>query len=64
MALGSIEDFGGSADKEEEEFVVIDVVDSRFDVGKKKVDEVEETGADRKESSRGLRLGYASVEGG
>ena len=41
MALDSTEDIGGSADKEEEEFVVTDVVDSAMDVGKEKVDYVE-----------------------
>ena len=33
------------------------------DVGNEKVDEVEETGTVRRESSMRLRLGYASVEG-
>ena len=38
---------GGNADEEEEEFVVTDIVNCTVDVGKKKVDGVEETGADR-----------------
>ena len=59
-----MEDIDGSADKEEEDVVVTDVVDSRVDVGTEEVDDVEETGADRRESSMQLRLGYASVEGG
>ena len=57
-----MEDIGGSADKEEEE-VVVDVVDSTMDVGKEKVDVVEETADDRRESCMLLKLGCASVEG-
>ena len=64
MALGTTEDFGGNADKEEEEFVVTDVVASTRVVSKRKVDEVEETGADRRELIMRLRLGYVSVDGG
>ena len=45
VALGSMEDFGGSADKEEEEFVVTDFVDSTVDVDKVNVDDVEESPA-------------------
>ena len=63
IALGSMEDIGGNDDKQKEEFVVADVVDIIVNVGKVKVDEVEGTGADRRESRRWLRLGYASVEG-
>ena len=50
-----MEDIGGSADKKEEEFVVTDVVDSTEGVGEEKVDEVEETGANRRVSSMRLR---------
>ena len=60
VALGSMEDSGGNL--EEEDIVVADVVDIIVDVVKVKVDEVEETGADKKESSIWLRVGYASVE--
>ena len=59
-----MEDVGGSADKEEEEVVVTDVVDSTVDMGKENVDDVEETGTDRRESSMRFRLRYASVEVG
>ena len=52
-----MEDIGDSADKEEEEVVATVAVDSRVDVGKEKVDDVEETGADRRESSMRLKLG-------
>ena len=63
MALGSMEEYGGDVEKEEE-FVVADQVIIIVDEDKVKVDEVEETGADRRKSSTWLRLGYASVEGG
>ena len=57
-----MEDMGRSG--EEEEIVFADTVDMTVDEGRVKVDEVEETGADRKESNIRLRSGYASVEGG
>ena len=62
MSLGSMKNIGGSADKEQEEIAVTDAVDSTVDLGKEKVDGVEETGADRREFSVPLRLGYVSVE--
>ena len=55
-----MEDNGGTG--EEEEIVFADVVDIIMDVGKVKVDEVEETGTDRRESNIRLRWGYVSVE--
>ena len=65
MALRTLEDISGNADKQEEEFVVADVVDIIVDVDTVKVDEVEEeTGAHRRESSMRFRLGYASVKSG
>ena len=57
-------DIGGNADKQQEEVVVTDVVYIIVDVGKVKVDEVEESGADKRESNMCLRMGYASVEEG
>ena len=62
VVRGSMEDMGRSG--EEEEIVFADTVDMTVDEGRVKVDEVEETGADRKESNIRLRSGYASVEGG
>ena len=47
--LGSLEDFSGKIE-EEEEFVVADVVDITVDVGNVNVDEFEETGVDRQKS--------------
>ena len=64
VALDSMEDIGGRADKEDEEAVLTDVVDGTLDVGKEKVNDVKKTGADRRESRMRLRSGYASVEGG
>ena len=55
-----MEDIGGNG---EEETVFADVVDITVYVGKVKVDEVEETGGDRRESNIRLKWGYASVEG-
>ena len=55
-----MEDNGGTG--EEEEIVFADVVDIIMDVGKVKVDEVEETGTDRRESKIRLRWGYVSVK--
>ena len=51
VALDSMEDIGGNVDEEEAEFVAADVVGILVDVGNVKVDEGEETGADRRESS-------------
>ena len=42
---------GNVEEEKEEEFIVAHVDDIVVDVGKVKVDEVEETGTDRKESS-------------
>ena len=43
----------GNADKEEEEFVDSDVVDIIVDVGRMKVDEVEETGTAKEKPAFG-----------
>ena len=58
--MGSMENTGGNG----EEIVFADVVDITVDVGKVKVDDVEETGTDRRESNIRLRWGNASLEGG
>ena len=59
---GSMEDLGGSG--EDEEIVFADTVEKTVDVGSVKVDEVEDTGADGRESNIWLRWEYASVERG
>ena len=53
VAMGSMEDIGGSG--EVEDIVFADAVELTVEVGKVKVDEVEEIGSDRRESNIWVR---------
>ena len=61
--MESTEEIGASGEEENIAFPD-EEVEMAVEVGKEKVDEVEERGADRRESNFRLKWGYAIVENG